>query len=472
MTQARLRTELFDTPHCPSSGGRIALDRSCGISWDMAEKFGKVIRRPGRENRWCVDVRPFGRIYSYKGVSFDGQQVEGKTGKERAELVLYLIRQSLTSGYSKAAAVSDFLPLDNQHNLVTTRLPRWLDVKRREVESGDRSPTYLRKLLAYAKPEGHFSFWDDVLLHEINYGLIEDWSHWLADRKLSPKTRKNIMGAFHSFLTWLKRRGELAGIPDFAWPTVPEYEPTILSPRTQAAVLGAIPEEERGIFLAMGLLGVRPGEARAFETHDISFDDDGIAWLEVSKAMKGYQINAPIRGTKTGKTAVLPCPIELQKWIERWVPREQRLEGVALFLNPRTGDRWTPSAIRTTWHKACDAAGCPRVSPYEGLKHSCATKLLNDGTPLDVVQKLLRHKDARSTQKYAKRLDQGLLDAVRPRDLSPACLPEKMRSKNPIIIDLNGTGRGNRTPMGLHPGDFESPASTNSAIPAQKGKGE
>ena len=32
---------------------------------------------------------------------------------------------------------------------------------------------------------------------------------WLADRKLSPKARRNVIGAFRSFLGWVKLRGEI-----------------------------------------------------------------------------------------------------------------------------------------------------------------------------------------------------------------------------------------------------------------------
>ena len=37
-------------------------------------------------------------------------------------------------------------------------------------------------------------------IHEIMYGTLEDWSLWLADRGQSPKSRRNFLGYFRTFL--------------------------------------------------------------------------------------------------------------------------------------------------------------------------------------------------------------------------------------------------------------------------------
>jgi integrase len=103
----------------------------------------------------------------------------------------------------------------------------------------------------------------------VSYAALEDWSHWLADRGLSPKTRWNILAAFRSFLGWLYRREEIRELPrEYPWPKPPERTPAPLSARTQDEILDAIPEERRGIYLAMALMGLRPGEAVALDVAD------------------------------------------------------------------------------------------------------------------------------------------------------------------------------------------------------------
>ena len=50
---------------------------------------------------------------------------------------------------------------------------------------------------------------------------------------------------------------------------------------------------------------------------------------------------------------------------------------------------------------------------YTGTKHSTATELRRQGVPLDVIQALCGHRDARSTEVYAKLADQALVEAIR-----------------------------------------------------------
>lgn len=46
-------------------------------------------------------------------------------------------------------------------------------------------------------------------------------------------------------------------------------------------------------------------------------------------------------------------------------------------------------------------------------RHSCATRLLNDGMPLEIVAKVLGHTNTRQTQHYAKLLDRTVLNAFK-----------------------------------------------------------
>jgi integrase len=63
----------------------------------------------------------------------------------------------------------------------------------------------------------------------------------------------------------------------------------------QTRVLAAIPEVERGIFLVLARLGLRPGEARALTVADYH---DG--WITVDKAIKGKTVTAPVRRHQDG----------------------------------------------------------------------------------------------------------------------------------------------------------------------------
>jgi len=221
---------------------------------------------------------------------------------------------------------------------------------------------------------------------------------WLAsERKLSAKTRWNVVAAMSAFLGWLRKVGEITVTPAIPWPTVRERAPRLLSAEAQRNVLAAIPEPSRGIFLALALLGLRPSEAARLRAADYVGGDPG--WLT-------------IRVTKNRQVKRLPVPDELADWIAEQVPREARLKGEPLFALPYRGrgrrprGPWSKTSMRRVWKAACVATGV-EISLYEGTKHSRATDLLRQGVSERVLQALLGHRDARSTGRYARLADEG-----------------------------------------------------------------
>lgn len=392
----------------------------------MTGALGKIHFRKDSGN-YLLDFRPLGRLYSNRGIPISDEST--------ARRLLEQIRGKVADGRSLEEVLADYEPKDSATNLVPVWLERWLAVKRHETEAGERSPGYLRELERYARENGHFSWWQGRNIFEIDYGNLEDWSIWLGGRGIKIKTRQNVIGAFHSFVGWLVKREKLPRAPAFPWLKVPEHEPRIISPQQQDRVLQAIHEEERGIFLLMATTGVRPGEARALRASDHS---EG--WISVNKAAKGPRLDSPVGGTKSGKAKHVPLDPELSGWIDRYVAADARLTQAPLFMNPRTGNTWTPSSLRRTWRAACKKAGVGDISLYEGCKHSFATDAHARGVPERNLQAILGHADARSTRRYARLQGNALVEVLRPRDtaqpaadLSLTCpWPETGAAKIPI----------------------------------------
>lgn len=398
-----------------------------GLLFNMSREIGKVRRvtwRTAKEGeRFYVDFGRRGRIFSIPMPGLETGLV--LRSAELATEVLESIRTEYANGRSLEAALAPYLPRHAATSKVRHWLPRWLEVKRRERDAGQRSPEYLRGLDRYADPDtGHFSYLLDVSIYDLGYGVLEDWSLWLADRELAPKSRRNVIGAFRAFAGWLKRRGEVASLPEFPTVEVDEHSPTIISRQAQDAVLSAIPEAERGIFLAMARLGVRPGEARTLETRDYR---DG--WLTVGRAAKGPRADDPVRGTKNRRVRRIPLDEiapDLATWIALHVGAEARLKGTApLFRHPTgrsSGARWLPTAMRRTWSRACRASGI-HVGLYEGTKHSVGTALIEEGVDERAVQALFGHADLRTTRLYAKLRDPALARALSHSVRTPRAKP-------------------------------------------------
>ena len=374
-----------------------------GVRWALVAKLGRIrSRKRGKngEREFYLDFRPVGRIWTNRGIRM--------TDEATARRLLEKIREQVAEGRTVDEVLARYQPTKATANLVPTWLGRWLEIRRREAASGTLSPGYLKELESLARAEGHFSFFSRLSIHELSYGTLEDWSLWLADRGLSPKSRKNVLAAFRGFLSWLHRRGELREVPDFPRLRVDDRDPRIIGIGDQDRVLQAIPDEDRGIFLALAHLGLRPGEARALCVGDYH---DG--WITVDKAVKGKTVSAPIRGTKTGRSKRLPVSEALQDWIERHREPAARLRREPLFPNPRTGRIWPHKALQRVWDRAVQAARLPPISLYEGTKHSFATDAIRRGVPERHLQTFLGHRNVQSTRRYARLADNAMLEVLR-----------------------------------------------------------
>jgi integrase len=89
------------------------------------------------------------------------------------------------------------------------------------------------------------------------------------------------------------------------------------------------------------------------------------------------------------------------------------VESPWVFPNPTTGKPYVE--IYNAWNTARRQAGLADVRIHD-LRHSFASSLVNGGTPLYEVQKLLGHASIRTTERYAHLAPEKLLDSMRISD--------------------------------------------------------
>lgn len=266
----------------------------------MAFRLGRVRPRRGSKRGWEID---FGRsatprfLYSLRGIPFES--------REFAEKALHAIQLKVAQGVPLQHAVDEFAPLSSVRNRIETCLADYLAEQEDRAVTGDISPNHLRELRRCAGRSGPFSWWHGLSIHDISAERLDQWRRWLAlERKLAPKTVHNVLGYLRAFMTRLLRLERIERVPPFPIVRVPDHLPRVLSRADRARVLGAIAWERRGAFLA-ACHGVRPGEIRALNVSHF-VEREGQAGLEITRAVKGPNANAPTAGTKTGDGRWIP----------------------------------------------------------------------------------------------------------------------------------------------------------------------
>lgn len=88
---------------------------------------------------------------------------------------------------------------------------------------------------------------------------------------------------------------------------------------------------------------------------------------------------------------------------------------IFLFEN-RFNEKLSTRSIQIIFKKAKDKAGISKVVGIHGLRHSYATHLLEYGTDMSIIQKLLGHNNIKTTEVYAKVSNTFLSKITSPLD--------------------------------------------------------
>jgi len=205
-------------------------------------------------------------------------------------------------------------------------------------------------------------------------------------------TRK--VSTIRSFFKFLVREGHTESSPltGIVAPKREKRLPTILSRDDLAALIDAADKttpkglRDRAMLELMYASGVRISEAVGIDLRHLDLDERTLV----------------VRGKGNKERMVLlgePAERTVRRYLARGRPKLATGANAALFLN-RDGKRLSARSIQYLVRAHALKAGLPeRVWPHL-LRHSFATHLLDGGAELRVVQELLGHASAQTTQIY------------------------------------------------------------------------
>ena len=217
----------------------------------------------------------------------------------------------------------------------------------------------------------------------------------LSDRGVARGSVARIVSTIHTFYRHLLVLGSLSRDP-LVGVRPPKRErrlPRVLAEEEAAALVSSpIPYDafglrDRAILELLYASGVRVAEIVSLNFEAIDLDE----------------ARTVVRGKGKKERVVLfgnPAAEAIARYLDSGRPALTGKRGEpALFLN-RDGGRLSARAIQTIVRQAGIASGIDAVTHPHMLRHSFATHLLDGGADLRVVQELLGHASASTTQIY------------------------------------------------------------------------
>lgn len=278
----------------------------------------------------------------------------------------------------------------------TNFLTKWIKERKADCDCGTIAPSYYRKLNEYGAKFTEFFIYDDI--RNIKKRSIVEFLSHIQKEGLGRKSQKNVISVLHKMFRDAYDEYDLIDeIPKFPKISYELPEITVIDEATQSAILEKIPEHHHNILNFMFLYGVRTGEARALHHDDIDYKNMRII------IRRTFSENVLRDVTKTSRKRYLPLFDDVADMI-RTMPRRLGCN----FVFNIDGKPYGESALDKVWRKATKELGM-HVTIHEGTRHSAASRLINRGVDIRIVQEILGHSTLQMTLRYTH----VLLDTMR-----------------------------------------------------------
>lgn len=343
-----------------------------------------------------------GKVYHYR-FSYRGVIQAGSTRcRDRGSAMLFLTKLrskllleefDIRKGVKKCATFKEAFDL-------------WLDARGPRV-----AEETVKQMLVHWRCR--LRLWANIPLEELQPHIDRLYGEFKQGH--APSTQRELFVKIKSVLTFAHERGLTQKVFDIPEIKVPRRPKEVLDEAELRLFFETLDKNanlhQQVMIRAMYYLGLR--EQEAFR---LKFDN----W---DPAKRTYTIDRQ----KNGDITVLPVHQEMAEWFAK-LPRE---EG-QVYMCPRKdrdeihGKNYTFVPLK----KAIAAAGLsPRICHHR-LRASLATKLLNDGIPLAMVQKIMRHSSPQTTMQYYFEVDLNLMREA----LNQAALKEEGPEPEPLEV--------------------------------------
>lgn len=213
-------------------------------------------------------------------------------------------------------------------------------------------------------------------------------------------------GTAHSRLNALKFYFEqVLGRERFFWeiprPKKAQMLPGVLSQNEVAAILNSVQNKKHKTMLMLAYSGgLRVSEVISLKTVNV---DSQRMIIFISRA----------KGKKDRIVPLSPVLlVMLREYAKEYSPKRDGF----LFEGQAAGSPYSARSLQEVMRLAKQRAGVLRPGSVHLLRHSFATHLIEKGTDVTMIQKLLGHNDLKTTLRYLHTSNKDLLKIVSPLD--------------------------------------------------------
>jgi integrase len=326
----------------------------------------------------------------------DVLQADGMFRREQCWQSLGLVNQQ-----SERAAWRQFQPYLDRVNDAARKFPsrtgltlaEFVDEWRRDVAvnlKGSTTRAAESHLRAHIFPK-----LGSLHLAEITTRAVQAFVAHLAGGGRSRKTAENVLLTLSSLLKTARAWGYACGDFRFADLTLPregvKKEPRCFTDDEMQRIITNAPEPMSTIVAITAVLGLRIGETLALRMSDVDFAKRVIRIRQ--------SVDAATRTVGAVKSRASSADLPMSKELEaRLRTHLQRHNGKSdLLFNNRHGRPFSANKLREKQlHPLLDALKITRGG-FHSMRHGAASSLLAAGVTPAVVQRQLRHSDARIT---------------------------------------------------------------------------
>ena len=251
----------------------------------------------------------------------------------------------------------------------------------------------------YASDLRHFFAFlaaDQIDLLTADRHVVRSYLASLMEAQVAPASIARKVSTLRSFYRFLiqTERVETNPCEGMRGPKRERRLPNFLSEEEVSALVAA-PESDkpsglrnRALLELLYAAGVRVSEVFNLNTADLDLSDAGGALRVLGKGNKQRMV-------LVGR----PAARALQRYLREGRPQLAKRGEEALFLN-RDGERLSVRAVQGIVRRSALACGLDRRTYPHLLRHTFATHMLDGGADLRIVQELMGHASANTTQVY------------------------------------------------------------------------